>query len=167
MPSAAAPKHRITPRAKHVWTRLGEWYGSKLAEQYGPVPPEDWCEIVDRADNETVKRGLSVIRSTYVSWPPTLPQFEEAMRTTDRSRGTPSAPVTERLVEFVLKHRRLTPRQLAAPWTYLGRSFDAPGPDGKIWANWGIEFTGVVVPADGENPGYRVMVADMQIEDEA
>ena len=37
-----------------------------------------WCEVVDRSDNEAVKRGLNVIRGKFAVHPPTLPQFEQA-----------------------------------------------------------------------------------------
>lgn len=158
-----APKHRISPRAKRVWARLGEWYGTKLAEQYGPFPPEDWCEVVDRNDNEDIKRGLNLIRSEFMSWPPTLPQFESAIRPADHSHANHGPTIPEQLTDYVLKTYRLTVAQQRLPWAFIGRTFDAPGQDGKMRSHWGVEYTGVIVPADGDAPGYRVMVEDMQL----
>ena len=33
--------------------------------------------------------------------------------------------------------------------------------------DYGVEFTGVLIPADGEHPGYRVMFEDMQLNEVA
>lgn len=161
-----APKHTISPRAKRVWGRLGEWYGTKLADQYGPFPPKDWCEAIDAADNSQIKRGLSKIRGEYLNWPPTFPQFEDAIKPVE-SNGPTGPSIAEQLVDYVLRHKRLTATQLRMPWVHLGTTFAAPGLDGKMRANHGVEFTGVVVPADGDHPGFRVMVADMSLEQPA
>lgn len=158
-----APKHRISPRAKRVWARLGEWYGTKLADQYGPFPPKDWCDLVDDADNEQIKIGLNRIRGEYLAWPPTLPQFADAIKPVERARDT-GPTVLDRLIEFVVANRALTRTQLRTPWTFLGREFDAPGPDGKMRRNHGVDVIGVVVPADGDHPGYRVMLEDLELE---
>jgi hypothetical protein len=136
-----------------------------MAEQYGPTPPADWCEIVDDADNETVQRALSQIRLKHVTHPPTFPEFDAIFaKAKAPSPGQSGPSMQERLCDFVLKHRTLTRTQLRLPWTYIGRQFDAPDLTGKMRHNHGVEITGVIVPADGDQPGYRVMVADMQME---
>jgi hypothetical protein len=100
--------------------------------------------------------------------PTTLPQFEDAIKPVQQSSGPVGPSTQERLTEFVLRNRRLSPTQVRMPWTFLGITFAAPGPDGKHRANHGVEITGVVIPADGEHPSYRVMVADMDLaKDEA
>lgn len=76
----------ISPRAKRVWIRLMDWYGTRLGETYGPEPPPDWCAVVDAADNAGVKAGLAVIRREYVNFPPTFPQFAKAMKARDEER---------------------------------------------------------------------------------
>jgi hypothetical protein len=136
-----------SPRAKRVWQRLIEWYGTRIIEQYGESPPDDWCSVVDDADNEAVKRALSIIRSRYVQHPPTFPQFEQAFRPT-------SAPVVgpgpaDRLCLYVMRTfgSTLTPKQIREPWTYIGSQ------NGEIG--------GVVIPADEDKPSYRVMLADI------
>jgi hypothetical protein len=43
--------------------------------------------------------------------------------------------------------RRLTPKQIRDPWTYIGT------PNGEI--------SGVVIASDGDRPGFRVMLVDL------
>jgi hypothetical protein len=152
----------ISARAKRVWQRLTEWYGSRFTEQYGESPPEDWCASIDHVDNETVKRGLAAIRSKYAAHPPTFPQFDEAMAPI-RSTGVRTESITDQLCAFVA-HKYgsgLTPSQMRGPWVYIGRQFDSVDLTQKLTANHGVEITGVVIDADGDSPGYRVTVDDM------
>lgn len=165
---ATKSRSRPSQRAQRVWDRLSQWYGARLAEQYGDTPPPDWCEVIDDADNDTVKLVLAQIREKHTTHPPTFPEFDALFAKAKRPVAASTGPtIKEQLADFVLKHRALTREQLRMPWTFLGRQFDAPGPDGKMRHNWGVEITGVVVPADGDALGYRVMVADMQLEGDA
>lgn len=61
----------------------------------------------------------------------------------------------EILCAYVVKHygRRLTPKQLRGPWTYIG--------------SYGGELSGVVIEADGEHTGYRIMLTDMDAMESA
>ena len=163
------PKSVISARAKRVWERLLGWYGTRLVEQYGEAPPPDWCDTVDQADNETVKRALDVIRSKYVAHPPTFPQFSEAFAPIKTEGGRLPKNTSEILSEFVLRNygSRLSPKQLRGPWTSIGKYFDAKDLTGKVVHNHGVEVTGIVIGADGDFPGYRVMVSDMQAFGEA
>lgn len=138
-------------RAKRLWQRLGEWYGTRLLEQYGAEPPPDWCEIVDRCDNEKVKKGLSVIRRYFLKHPPTLPEFDLAMRP-PHLEGPAGPNTAERLCTFIMRNYRvkITERQIREPWIYFGN------PQAGI--------TGVDVPADGDSTSLRVKVEDMGIE---
>jgi hypothetical protein len=135
-------------RAARVWQRLTEWYGVRLAESYGATIPADWAEVVNDVDNDTVKRGLAIIRARYVQHPPTLPQFDQAMRPLGNMQKLGPSP-SERLCAHIMKQHgdKLTLRQRARPWTYIGT------PAGEI--------SGVVIDADGTAPGYRVMLADI------
>jgi hypothetical protein len=155
----------ISARAKRVWQRLVEWYGTRLIEQYGESPPEDWCEAVDTVDNEAVKRGLASIRSKYIAHPPTFPQFSEAFAP-PRSFGSQTKNTCELLTAFVMRTHgdRLTPRQIRGPWMYIGRTFDAEDGAKKVTKDHGYEITGVIIDQDGDSDGLRVMVADMQLE---
>ena len=59
---------------------------------------------------------------------------------------------------------RLTPQQVRGPWTFIGNRFDAPNAQGQMTRDHGIEISGVIIDPDGDVPGHRVMVADMQGE---
>jgi hypothetical protein len=58
----------------------------------------------------------------------------------------------ERLCQFVMREygRRLTPKQLRGPWHHVG--------------SYKGEISGVVVPADGESPSFRVMLVEIEGE---
>ena len=58
----------------------------------------------------------------------------------------------EKLCAFVMREygKRLTPKQLRGPWTTIG--------------TYNGEISGVVIPADGTRTGYRVMLADMELQ---
>lgn len=146
-----AKKPDTSPRAKRFWLRMIEWYGVRMAEQFGDEPPEDWCRLIDESDNAAVKRALSIIRAQYVQHPPTLPQLDAALRPPIRVTGPSTA---DKLCAYVMRTRghRLTARQIRTPWHYLGTM------EGEI--------TGVVIDADGEHPGFRVTVADMAAPDQ-
>jgi hypothetical protein len=140
-----------SPRAKGLWHRLQQWYGSRLAENYGAEPPADWCAVVDALANSEVKAGLAVIRARYVTHPPTLPEFEQAMRPPKNRPAIAGHTNAEQLCSYVAKHHfsRLTPKQQRGPWTYLG------APDGTI--------TGLLIAEDQGSPAIRLMLADIGI----
>jgi hypothetical protein len=125
-----------------------EWYGTRVAEQYGTEPPIDWCKAVDAADDTTVQRGLSLIKSRHIDHPPTLPQFEACMRPAES--GANSGPrEVDQLCAFVMKHfgARLTPRQIRESWTY------SRDKGGELVA---------IVPADGTSPEIRISALEMR-----
>lgn len=142
----------ISARAERAWQRLTDWYGARLAESYGKVMPADWAKVIDATDNDTVKRGLSLIRSRYVQHPPTLPQFDQAMRPPEGTTTSGPNPA-ERLCAHVMRHYggRLTEKQTRGPWTYIGTP--------------GGEISGVVIDGDVDHAGYRVMLADLEAPD--
>src|SRR5690606_32796052 len=100
----------------------------------------EWCEVIDRCDNERLARALSQIRREHVTFPPTLGQFEAATKQPLKSGR--ERTVAEKLTQFVVENRGLTPTQLRGPWKWLADS------EGVIM--------GVVVPSDGDSPSYRV-----------
>lgn len=158
----------VSPRAARVWRRLTEWYGSRLAEQFGEDPPSDWCEIVDRADNETVKVGLARIRAQYAVHPPTLPQFEAAMKPS-RPMALDGPSIAQRLAEHAMRTlgTRLTAGQIRGPWTYVGETYAVTNKKGETDPKGGVVITGVVIGADGDSPCYRIMVQDIDHADHA
>jgi hypothetical protein len=158
-------RSRVSPRAQRFWDRLVTWYGSRLTEQYGANPKGDWCELIDDHDNEVVARALVEIKTKHPQFPPSFPEADGIFARLKMPTQTSTGPsVHEALSDYVLRNRTLTPNQLRMPWKYIGKTFDAVGIDGKMRPHHGVEITGVIIPADGDHPGYRVMVADLQIE---
>jgi hypothetical protein len=158
-------RSRVSPRSQRFWDRLVTWYGSRLTDQYGANPKGDWCELIDDHDNETVAASLTEIKHRHPQYPPSFPEADAIftkLKAPSQSSVGPS--MHEQLSDFVNRHRPLTANQQRMPWKYLARTFDATGVDGKMRPHHGVEITGVVVPADGEHPGFRVMVVDMQSE---
>lgn len=152
-PEPALPSrrtHKPSVRAQRVWDRLGDWYGARFADQYGDLPSQDWCTVIDNSTNEELVAVLVRVRQEHVTFPPTLPEFAALVKELRTPRfNAPS--VAERLSAFVARRYALTPAQLRGPWTFLYRI-----------AGEQVVVTGVVVDADGERAGYRVTVEDMQ-----
>jgi hypothetical protein len=135
----------MSKKSESVWRRLAQWYGSRLGESYGPTCPPDWAAVIDECSDERLDRAMNAIRREHISFPPTLGQFETATRK-PMSTGREPTPA-EQLTEWIIRNKRLTQRQLLG-WTWLA----------------GAEaITGVVIHADGDSPGYRVMMNDMSV----
>jgi hypothetical protein len=147
----ARPKHKVSARAQRVWDRLGDWYGARFADQYGDLPSQDWCTVIDNTSNDDLVAVLVQVRQQHVTFPPTLPEFAALVKEVRLPR-LQSPSIAEQLAEFVSKSYSLTPAQLRGPWTYLYGSTGGQ-----------VVVTGVVIAADGDRPGYRVSVDDMQM----
>jgi hypothetical protein len=139
-------ERKESKRAREFWSRLLAWYGARVGDSYGMLPPVDWCEVIDRASPETIRRTLAEIRSEHPVHPPTFPQFDEIV--SRLSFAVARGPlVQERLREFVCKHRSISAGQLWRPWTFVYNK---------------DECVAVDVPEDGNTPGFRVRVEDME-----
>lgn len=140
-------KPEISTRAKRVWARMREWYGVRVVDQFGETPPLDWCKAIDRSDDNTVKRALSLMRTRHLEHPPTLPQFELLIRPPENANRSPSE--IDQLCTYVMKARgtQLTPLQIRRSWTY---SRDRGG-----------ELC-VTIAADGESPAITVSTLEMR-----
>jgi hypothetical protein len=133
-----------SPRARNFWKRLLSWYGSRLGDHYGLIPPPDWAEMVDHSSQRSLARALAEIRIECPVHPPTFPQFAAIVsRFEHADRAGPSVP--EQLSDYVVNHRTLTRGQLHG-WTFVYRE---------------LECVGVDIPSDGETPGFRVRVEDL------
>lgn len=155
----------VSARARRVWQRLGEWYGARLSEQFGPEPPHDWCRLVDRSSNTDIQRALATVRSKHVSHPPTLPEFDLALQPQAPPHREPNAAtVQERLVAYIVKrHHPLSKEQLIAQWTFLyerAQWVDAL----KRNRDERAACVGVYIPATHDRHAMRVMVSDMQAD---
>lgn len=151
---------KLSRRASRVWDRLGQWYGSKLADSYGPTPPEDWAVLIDRTDDERLEQALLAVRRESPVFPPTLGQIESQIpkRATG---GGPSKP--QQLAELMLKTHDLCEHQRARPWNYFGplREFLMPKIDPPLYVTH-PDPRGVQVPACEQcgKPSYRVKLED-------
>lgn len=150
-PAPARRKHKPSARAQRVWDRLGDWYGARFADQFGDQPSQDWCTVIDQTSNDDLVAVLVQVRQQHVTFPPTLPEFAALVKEVRLPRMN-SPSVAEQLAEYVARTYQLTPAQLCGPWTFLYR----PAAGQQI-------LTGVVIAADGDRPGYRVTVDDMQM----
>lgn len=158
-----------SPRAVRFWKRMNQWYGRTLAEQFGDDPPPDWCELIDENSDETVRLVLAEIRVQFTTFPPRLPELDALfVRVKERDRISNAGPsMQDRLASCVLMHRSLTPAQIRGPWRYEYRGHPGFGGDPKKHGSRpspDYAVVAVVVPADGEHPGYRVTVEDMQMD---
>jgi hypothetical protein len=143
-----APKHRISDRAKRVWGKLQDWYGDKL-EQFGPFPPQDWCDVIDTMDLMLERRVLPEIRQRHTTFPPTFPEFEALVKRL-KAPAIAGPSIVERLDEHVMRTRRMTFMQTRQ----------------RTWLRRGGDIVGLEVPADGDTPGFRVMVNDLDLSQE-
>lgn len=164
----AQPEYAISKRAHGVWRKFSQWYGGDvMGRHFGELPPREWCEVIDSIrTRQQMEAILADVRAQHVTFPPRFPEFDAIVSRHAKAQQQRSGPSpAERLGDYVLRRygSLLTPTQLRRPWTYIGRSFDAPTASGKMVSGHGIEITGVIVPADGDAPGYRVMIEDMDV----
>jgi hypothetical protein len=91
-----------------------------MAENYGPTPPEDWCEVIDRTDDDALNTALLHVRRQSPIHPPTLGQIEDAIPKRETGNTGPSKP--ERLAALMIaKHgAEMCKHQRAKTWNYFG-----------------------------------------------
>lgn len=80
------PNEITNARAKRLWKRLAEFYGSRFIEQFGAAPPEPWLELVNDADDEDLKTAILETRRQYLQFPPSLPQFAALIESAEKRR---------------------------------------------------------------------------------
>lgn len=151
------PDYTITRRARDVWKKFMDWYGADtIVKQFGAIPSREWCEAIDGIrSRDEMSRILGGVRAGHVTFPPRLPEFEAIVAKCCKRLVESDGPtMQERLTEYVLRTKTLSKVQLARPWLFLY----ARSPEGRI-------VTGVVVPADGDWSGHRVMSTDLVLDD--
>lgn len=151
----------ISARATRFWKRLTEWYGVRMTEAYGDTPPADWCRLVDRSSNADMRRALATIRNKHATHPPTLPEFEAALRPpAPAHRGSNQPTTQERLTAHVAASCTMTPAQMRSAWTWLFRRVQWTDAQGRH-RDEPAECVGVEIPTIGEAAGFRVMADEM------
>lgn len=152
MSTQADKKITIPPRSTDTWRRLRQAYGTKFVDQFGPVPSPDWIAAIEDATQRDVDRALETCRKQDPIWPPTLPQFENALQPAPIAAQERGPTIIDQLEAFSRSQYQLTwLQERRRTWLYSGKPWDKD-----------TQIVGVSFPADGDNPGYRVMVADMQ-----
>lgn len=146
-------------RAKRFWEKLRDWYGTALTDQFGDAPPADWCAMVDESPNEIVASALAEIRQRHVTFPPKFPEVDAIFTKLKRPHDA-NPSMMDLLSDYALRTKSLTQRQLRG-WTFLyrGHSGYAGCPASHDYA-----VSAMVIPADGDQPGYMIRVEDMQME---
>lgn len=154
-------------QAQAVWRRFCAFYGADVVERkYGVQPPADWCVVIDEIDSDRIDGVLADIRSKHPAWPPGLSEFESISKAAAKPRHS-GPTMQEMLTDFVLRSKSLTSNQLTRPWKFLYSGYPgcAGDPnDHTTRPSSDFAITGVVIPADGDAPGHRVMVIDMRAE---
>lgn len=158
------PEHHVSARAKRVWKRLAEFYGARVIEQFGALPPDPWCKVIEAYDDDAISRALINIQTSHLQYPPTLPEFSAALSAAIPKAVSDKPDVRIDLTNFVMRNY---PDIGCGPWKWIVRWFDAPGADGKMRSNHGVEYLGVIIPRGEGEPSLRVMVEDMQLENAA
>lgn len=150
---------RPSTRSFRTWRRLSAHYGTRLVDQYGKSPPEDWCRTIDGTDDPRLEQALMVLRREYPDHPPTLGQFERCIP----EREIDNENVIDALAVYVTTHSRFCEHQRCMPWTYFGyyrETVDARGRPSRIPIT-----TGVTVPVcdcPQGNHGIRVRYRDIR-----
>jgi hypothetical protein len=111
---------KLSRRALQTWDKLGQWYGTRLSDNYGPTPPDDWAEVIDRTDDERLKDALLAVRRVSPIHPPTLGQLEASIPKRESGHTGPSK--AERIANAMLRAHgpEMCVHQFAKIWTYFG-----------------------------------------------
>lgn len=154
-------------RASRVWTRLTQCYGARLADSYGPTCPPDWCEVIDRTDDERISQALMTVRRDHLHHPPTLGEFESAIP--KRKHGTERVSAASALAAHAARHLPLCPHQLAQTWTYFGPIADFPPMKGRGYTTSHPTPRGAFVPACElcDRPTQRVLLEQVERHEDA
>ena len=155
------PQHRISKRSQRAWARLSSWYGARLQEQYGPNPPDDWCEIFDRTDDERLQHGMLTARRESPIHPITLGQLEAAIPAKHGAVTRQSVP--DVLCEAATRKFNPCQHQSAAGWNFFGplREFVSKHAGGDLVTH--PDVRGVQIPACAEcdRPSLRLLLDEI------
>lgn len=76
-----------TRELKGLWDLLGQTWGSKFYEQYGPNPNDAWTMALSAASREAAMYALKKLIEAGSPFAPTLPEFMVFARKWDRDCG--------------------------------------------------------------------------------
>jgi hypothetical protein len=76
----------VTPQQQdHLWRLLGQTYGHKFADQYGPSPNEAWAAAMASMTADQAKFAFRKLVDGGSPFPPTLPEFVALAKGAPRS----------------------------------------------------------------------------------
>jgi hypothetical protein len=78
------------PILARFWRSMGERFGKRWLDEYGPEPTRAWEEALRPWDADVVKGALEMMGEKGWQHPPTLPQFQSLLRDADRKHGKPA-----------------------------------------------------------------------------
>ncbi|MCC6196773.1 MAG: hypothetical protein IT518_20155 [Burkholderiales bacterium] len=78
------------PIIERFWRSMGERFGKRWLDEYGPVPTRAWLECLRPWDADVIRNALEMMGEKAWQHPPTLPQFQALLRETDRKNAKPA-----------------------------------------------------------------------------
>lgn len=160
----ARSDYKPSLRTQAAWKRLSAYYGADVIERkYGLEADPSWDRILARLDREVMGTVFAEMKTKHPSFPPTQGEFEQLIKSVTAPPPSNDGPgMQERLTDYVLAHRRLTPWQLShsSQWRceYQGNCGRAGTQPSENFAT-----TAIVIPADPNGTaGFRVTVMDME-----
>jgi len=133
---------RADPRAKGLWKKFTQCYGTRFTETYGDAPTDLWCDALEDLTDAQIAYGFRIVQKQTPVHPPTLPQFVQAAKSMPVAQQTSSGPnIQTQLCQYA--SMGLSADLFARPWTYLYREWwDDTRPKGFERC---VECTGVVI----------------------
>jgi len=116
-------------------------------------------DVLKKLPIEVVRSRMKFAAATCKKMPTPnelLPQETE----TKKSEALGPHPSLE-IINWAMTNKPLTQKQRAAAWCHIVRYSDGTDVSGKTVRNHTVEFIGVIIPADGNVPGYRILKQDM------
>lgn len=78
------------PILARFWRSMGERFGKRWLDEYGPTPTRAWEEALRSWDAEIVRAALEMMGEKAWQHPPTLPQFQALLREAERKHAKPT-----------------------------------------------------------------------------
>lgn len=78
------------PILARFWRSMGERFGKRWLDEYGPEPTRAWEEALRPWDADVVRGALEMMGEKGWQHPPTLPQFQALLRDAERKHAKPA-----------------------------------------------------------------------------
>lgn len=78
------------PILARFWRSMGERFGKRWLDEYGPEPTRAWEEALRPWDADVVRGALDMMGEKGWQHPPTLPQFQSLLRDAERKHAKPT-----------------------------------------------------------------------------